>query len=278
MRAVLTICADLLREALSRKWILALALGITGVLTLLGFTLRMEVVDGALAATRLFGKAVRTDIRSVDVALRPLFGAASYLIFYGGCLFGVVACADFAPSLLSPGRIEHLLSLPIRRWQLLAGTLLGVLVLAACGALYGAGGLVLILGLKTGAWTIGPIIAALLAVVGFSAVYACMLTAAVISRSAALSAATGFVVMLLGIVAGYRDRLAPLFEEGFGRQAFRGLTALMPRLSTLANAANDFATSDAVAPGALARMLVGVAIFGLGALAVGIWRFENKDY
>ncbi len=278
MKAVLTICADLLREAVSRKWILALGIGITLVLAMLGLTLRMEVVDGALAATRLFGKSVPTSIRSVDVALRPVFQAASYLIFYGGSLFGVVACADFAPSLLSPGRIEHLLSLPIRRWQLLTGTLLGVLLLSACGALYGAGGLVLILGVKTGSWTVGPIIAALLAVVGFTAVYACMLTAAVIARSAALSAAAGALVLVLGIVAGYREKLAPLFEEGFGREAFRGLTLMMPRLSTLANAAADFAGSDAVAPAALARMLLGVALFGVGVLAVGIWRFENKDY
>ena len=107
------------------------------VLLFLGLALRLEVVDGALAATRLFGAALDTDVRSVDVALRPVFQAAAYAIFYGGLAFGVLACADFGPSLLAPGRIEHLLALPVRRPELIGGTFLGVLLLASCGALYG---------------------------------------------------------------------------------------------------------------------------------------------
>ena len=106
----------------------------------MGLSLRMEVVDGALAATRLFGKLVHHDIQSADVALRPVFKVASYLLYYGGLAFGILACADFGPSLFSPGRIEHLPALPVRRWQLLVGTYLGVLALSLLGALYGAGG------------------------------------------------------------------------------------------------------------------------------------------
>src|SRR6185369_1553720 len=163
MRAVLTVAFDLFREAASRRWFLALGLSITILLCVLGLTLRMDVVDGALAATRLFGKVMHADIRSVDVALRPVFRAAAYLIFYGGLAFGVLACADFAPSLLAPGRIEHLLALPVQRWQLLTGTFLGVLALAAIGAVYGAGGLTLLLAVKTGVWTARPVLAALIA-------------------------------------------------------------------------------------------------------------------
>lgn len=72
----------------------------------LGFALRLEVVDGALAATRLFGKTVNSDIRSVDVALRYVYRGAAYVLFYGGLAFGIVACADFGLSLLAPGRIN----------------------------------------------------------------------------------------------------------------------------------------------------------------------------
>ena len=91
--------------------------------------LRLEVVDGALAASRLFGGAVGGGIQAVDVALRPLFTGVAYVVFYAGLAFGVLACADFAPTLLAPGRIEHLLSLPVRRAELVVGTFLGVLAL-----------------------------------------------------------------------------------------------------------------------------------------------------
>ncbi len=278
MRTTLAVCRDLLREAASRKWFLAFGIGLTLLLATFASSLRLDVVDGALAATRLFGKLVSGDIRSVDVALRPLFRAVAYLTFYGGTAFGIIACADFGPSLLSPGRIEHLLSLPVKRWELLLGTFLGVLCLAVLAALYGAGGLCLILGVKTGLWTAKPILAALLAGVGFCALYAAMLTSALFARSAALSAAVGGVLFFLGIVASYRSAIAPMVEEGVFRQAFLGLTALFPRIAALADVGADLAASAPLEVQSLTSLLLGVGIFGAGALSIGVWRFEQRDF
>ena len=46
MRPVFVVAADLLREARARRWVLALALGITVILGIVAFGLRLEVVDG----------------------------------------------------------------------------------------------------------------------------------------------------------------------------------------------------------------------------------------
>ena len=275
---IFAVAMDLLREAASRKWFLALALGITVVLAILAFALRLDVVDGALAATKLFGKTLRTDIRSADMALRPVFQGTAYMIFYGGLIFGIVACADFGPSLLAPGRIEHLLALPLRRWELLAGTFLGVMGLSVLGALYGAGGLTLILGVKTGVFTIRPVIAALLASVTFSALYGAMLAVAVVVRSAAISAATGVLLFVAGIIAGRRDQLEPFFESGVARNVFRGITLFLPRVSTLADASSDLAGSLPLDTGPLASQIAGLTIFGCATLALGIHLFEQKDF
>ncbi len=275
---IFAVAMDLLREAASRKWFLALAVGITAVLCILGFALRLDVVDGALSATKFFGKTLRTDIRSADVAMRLVFQATAYMIFYGGLAFGIVACADFGPSLLAPGRIEHLLALPLRRWELLAGTFLGVLILSVLGALYGAGGLTLILGFKTGVFTIRPVIAALLASVTFSAIYGAMLTVAVVIRSAAVSAAIGVLLLIAGTIAGRRDQLDAFFESGIARSTFRGITLFLPRVSTLADASSDFAGSLVIDGGAVASQIAGLIIFGFAALALGIHLFEQKDF
>jgi Cu-processing system permease protein len=278
MRALLVVAGDILREAASRKWFLFLGGAITLVLGLVSAGLKMDVVDGALAATRLFGKPIDTDIRSADIALRPLFEAATYVVYYGGLVFGILACADFGPSLLSPGRIEHLLSLPLRRWQLLVGTFLGVFILSLIGAIYGSGGLALVLGIKTGVWSARPVEAALLASASFSCLYAAMLAAAVLVRSAAFSAAVGGGLFVVGIVASYRLPLGKLFEAGLGRTAFLAATFPLPRISAVADAAARIASSEPMAAAALAQLVLGIAVFGLGALAVGIWLFEQKDY
>lgn len=278
MRGVLGIAAYVLREAASRKFILAFLLGVTAVLVTLSLSLKIEVVDGALAASRLFGEVMHLDIRAVDVALKPVFMAAAALVFYGGILFGIVSCSDFAPSLLSPGRIEHLLALPLRRWHILAGTFLGVMTLAVTGALYGSVGLVLIFGVKTGYWTAGPVIAALLACVSFAAVYAVMLTTATLVRSAALCAALGGLTLVAGILAGFRTKIAPFLEEGLSRNAFKAVTLVLPRLSSLAQASMDLAASQQLGVQSLTMLLVGVFVFGLGVLTMGFWWFEGRDY
>lgn len=275
---LVNVARDLLREAFTRRWFLALFVGITLILVTLGLSLEMDVVDGALAGARLFGSVLDTSIRSVDAALRPVFMAAAAMIFYGGSAFMIVASSDFAPSLLSPGRIEHLLSLPVRRWQLLAGTYLGVLVLSAICAMYGAGGLAVILGLKTGVWTWGPILAALLAVANFATLYAAMLASAIFSRSTALSGAIGLSLFGSGIVAGLRDEIAPIFQEGLGRAAFEAVTLVVPRVSTVGQAAIDVAGARPIDLSAVGLLLSGFALFALALLAVGVWRFEQRDF
>jgi hypothetical protein len=277
MRAALCIAFDILREAAARRWFLAFALVLSLVHIGILFGLRLDLVDGALAATRFFGNELNHDIRSAESVLGHVFEAATYVAFYGGLAFGVLACCDFGPELLAPGRIEHLLSLPIRRLELLLGTFLGVMTLCLLGISYGAGGFFLILCAKSGVWTLRPFCAVYLAGAAFFALYACMLMLSVFVRSAALSAAAGGVVFVLGIVAGQRDQLGALFESGLGRSAFLTLTAPLPRISELGEAAAAIAVGEG-APSDLWRSVLGTLVFGLAGLLVGAWRLEDKDF
>ena len=56
------------------------------------------------------------------------------------------------------------------------------------------------------------------------------------------------------------------------------MTLVLPRLSALADAAADLAASQPLEVKSLETLLAGVVVFGLGVLAVGLWRFEGKDY
>lgn len=274
----LTVARDLLREARARRWVLALFAGATLVLAAFGFGLELEVVDGALAAQRLFGGVLDRSIRPADVALRPLFEGASWVVFYGGLTMGIVACADFGPSLLAPGRIEQLLALPVRRVELMVGTFLGVLALVLLGALYGGAGIVLMIWAKAGVLNLAPLFAAALAAVAFSALYAPMLLAAVAVRSASLSAAAGAATFVAGVIAGKRLFLGQLFGPGAPRAVFRVATGPFPRLTALADAAVALAGGQPVAWGRLAPALLGTILFAAGLLALAVALFERRDY
>jgi Cu-processing system permease protein len=278
VKRTLTVARDLLREARARKWILALFGATTALLLTILLGLRLEVIDGALAATRLFGGVLGGTIQAADVALRPLFHGAASLVFYGGIAFGILACADFAPALLAPGRIEHLLSLPLRRAELLLGTFLGVEALVLCGATYGGLGITLIIWAKTGVFGCAPLLAAVLAASAFSAIYALMVASAVAVRSAALSAAAGGLLYLLGIVASFRRSLGPLFSPGSPRSIFLALTSPIPQFATLAEQAGRLADGKGLDLAALAVQLGATALFAAALLSFGIGLLERKDF
>jgi ABC-type transport system involved in multi-copper enzyme maturation permease subunit len=275
---VLSIAADLWRHAFARKWFLALGVAVTLFLVGIALSLRLEVVDGAMAGMRLFGRPTTGVIAAVDVALRPVFQGAAMVIYYPFTLFLIVLCAEFAPSLLAAGRIEHMLSLPVRRWELVLGTYLGVVGLSALFSLYGAGGLCVILGMKTGVFTLRPVLAALLGTTAFAAVYSGMMAAAVLARSATSSAGVGFALYFAGVLAGYRTMLAPMMSKGFSRDAFELLTALLPRISTLGNVAWDIAGGQRVSAAHVGGLCVGFLAFAAAVLAAAMWGFERKDF
>lgn len=278
MTQVLRIALDLLLEAARRKWFVALFAAITLVLLVLGFSLRMDVVDGAIAGSRLFGSLLSDDIVSVNRALQPLYLSAAYVSFYGGALFLAIACSDFAVEMLAPGRIEHLLSLPVARWQLLFGTYLGVIVLAAAGTFYGAGGLTVLLGLKTGEWNARFLAGSTLGWVGFCAIYAAMLSVAFFVRSAALCGAAGIVTLVLGVFASFREAIAETINEGASRTAFKIAMLPFPRFGTLATVSAHLSADYPLAETPITRLVLGCASFSIALLAIAAWRFEEKDF
>lgn len=278
MRQLFRVAFDLLLEAARRKWFLALFGAITIVLLLLGFSLQLDVVDGAIAGSKLFGSLLFDDIVSANQVMGALYKATAYVSFYGGAFFLALACSDFAPELLAPGRIEHLLSLPVSRWQLLFGTYLGVVALAAMGVLYGAGGLTVLLGVKTGVWNAKLIVGSGVGWVGFCALYAVMLTSNFFVRSAALSGALGVVTLILGVVASFRESIAVAMTAGFGRELFSWAMLPIPRLGTLATVSAKLAASEPLEGELVSRLLVGCFIFSAALLSVAAYRFERKDF
>ncbi|MBN2530460.1 MAG: hypothetical protein JXR76_29000 [Deltaproteobacteria bacterium] len=275
---IFQVAYDLLKEAVARKWFLGLGVALTLAMSIIGLSLRLDVVDGVLAASRLFGDVLSTDIQSVDVALRPVFRVFSFVVFYGGLILGILVCSGFAPTIFNEGRIEHLLSLPISRFELLAGTFLGVLLLSAMGTLYGTVGLTVILGVKTGFWTCALIQSGVIATSTFGTIYMAMLVAALFVRSAPLGAAVGGVVLVAGFISCFRQELLEMMEPGFWQQTLKWGLAPFPRVHLVASLAANTAQSMDVSLWTGARQLLSQGVFSLAIFFFGWWKFEQKDF
>jgi hypothetical protein len=66
--------------------------------------------------------------------------------------------------------------------------------------------------------------------------------------------------------------------QGVGRALFAGVTAVVPPLGKLADAAGALASSAPLAPGGLVRLLAGTVAFAASLLAVAVWRFDRRDF
>ena len=139
-----------------------------------------------------------TALNGVEAAL--VTGIGSWVIL----LFGVIVSSNFVPNMLRKGSVDLLLCKPVSRWRLLICKYLGGLAFVAVATAIAVGGGWLAMGLRTGVWSPGLLLAILTITYYFAILYALSTLLAVWSRSSvvAMLGTLGFwfVLWLLGTV------------------------------------------------------------------------------
>ena len=275
---ILHVARDVVREAFASKLMLLLFAAIAALLLLLTFSLDLDVVDGALAGSRLFGKATGNSIVPVDVFLRPAFQALAWVTFYVGLLFGIVVTADFAPRLLQPGRVELLLALPVRRYEVVLGLFAGVATLCALATAVATGGVSLVLFVKAKTFTVAPVAGAAMAMVGFCSIYAVMLATGTLVRSAAVSAGAGLFLYALGLATGAKNTFLLWTTNKVVRTVVDVVLTPLPNLQALADVGAGVAAGEKVALAAVLPVVGGAFAFAAFAVLVACAVVQSKDY
>lgn len=119
----------------------------------------------------------QTEVQLLEALLAKWVAGAA------GMLLALVWTAAFLPDFLQPSAASVLLAKPLPRWILLAGKYLGVVVFVAFQAAIFVGGTWLALGLRTGLWTPGYLLAVPLLVLHFAMIYSVSVLLAVCTRS-----------------------------------------------------------------------------------------------
>jgi Cu-processing system permease protein len=281
-RKVLAVAIDVLREAVFSRYLIVLFSIITLGLVSLAFSLDLEVVDGAIAAGKLFGGNLTNMMGGKPMmaseALRPFFEVMGYMSFVFGISFMVLAVADIAPKMFAPGRVELMLSLPVRRVEIVIGTYLGVLFIAGAALTFAIGGASAVLFVKAEVFTVAPLAGALAAFVGFMTIYAAMLMVSTLARSAALSAATAFMLFIAGMATSDRAALLALIKTGITRDLVGLVIGPLPRLLALATSGASVAKGVPINWGELLPAVGGSLALAGFCLGLACAAVQYKDY
>ena len=121
LTASVALIRDTFREAFARKIFWGL-FGLSTVMILFFlFLLRIDLVEGGLAAVKMFGQTV-SPATDVDRLVRGVYGGIATFLYTWGMFLAVFASAGLIPSVLEPGRIELLFRARIFCWAAMWAT------------------------------------------------------------------------------------------------------------------------------------------------------------
>src|SRR3954454_13419846 len=143
---------DVWREAAARWTLIAYFLLSTIFIIIFASAINLDIVNGALAGAKLFGKQVQVDsdsplsIEKLVLGFESGFSAVLYFL----CTFlAIFATAHLVPRMQEKGTIDLYLSRPVSRTKLLLSRYVSGLLLAGANVLYLLGSIWLIVAWKT---------------------------------------------------------------------------------------------------------------------------------
>ncbi len=265
---------DTFREALARR----IFLGFYGLSTLFIlfflFLLKIDVVEGARATVTLFGQSSGR-LRDVEELVRGFHAAVATFLYTWGMALAVLASAGLIPTVLEAGRIELLVSKPVRRAHILLGRYLGNLLVVALNVCYLVLGVWLIFGWKTGVWRADFLLAILTTVFIFAVLLSVSVLAGVLFESAPVTVMIVFGMMLVSPILAQTRLMERLLSSEWSRTLWKALYYVFPKVFDIGRMTLDLVYGR---PAGSLMPVWTSGLFALVTLGAGLWLFTRRDY
>lgn len=273
---------DVWREAAARWTLIAYFFLSTIVIIIFASAINLDIVDGALAGAKLFGKEV--EMRGSDVSIERLvlgvesgFSAGLYLL----CTFlSIFATAHLVPRMQEKGTIDLYLSRPVSRTRLLLSRYFAGLLLAGSNVFYLLGSIWLIVIWKTHVVHPRFLVAGAVILFVIATLLAFAFLVGVVTSSTAVSimASVG-VFMFSGMLVGH-DRIAAALSREWQAALIQTLYWIIPKTAELGAAVFTFVSANTFGDKfqLSASPFITTAAFGLASLTLAIWRFHKKEF
>lgn len=264
---------DTFREAFARKIFWGFFGCSTALILFLVFLMKIDVVEGALATISLFGK--ESHAQDVTSVVKGVHGALAAFLYGFGLFLAVFASAGLIPTIFEPGRIELLLSKPVRRYHILLGRYLGNVLVIGFNMLYLVLAVWIILGIKTDIWTHQFLYSTALTIFVFAILLTIVLFVAVLSESAVLATMVTFGVMIAGLIVAQKSTIERLLTSEWSRNVVRVLYYTLPKVWDLGNIGKKLVTGVPIEDW---MPVWSSGLFGLVVLGAGLLVFSRRNY
>lgn len=284
MRVLWANIEEVFREAAARWTLIAYFFLSSLFIFIFASAVNLDVVDGALAGAKLFGREVQMGRSMVDLDRMVLgfesgFSAFLYLV---GTFLAIFATAHLVPRLQEKGTIDLYLSRPVGRTFLLLSRYIGGLLLAAANLLYLIGSIWLVVIWKTGVVHVRFPVGGLIILFTIAVLLAFAFLVGVVTSSTGVSIMTTYGLFFLSAVLVNHERIEAAIASEWRARTVHWLYLIFPKTADMGKAVIAL-VSGGEGPARLSDSLsfapfATTAAFGLGCLILASLLFQRKEF
>jgi ABC-2 type transport system permease protein len=275
---------DVFREAAAR-WTLAAYFALSTLFILIfASAVNLDIVDGALAGAKLFGRTVdlpgsRVDLDKLVLGFESGFSAFLYLV---GTFLAVFATAHLVPRMQEKGTIDLYLSRPVGRVPLLLSRYAAGLLLAAANLLYLIGSIWAIVVWKTKVVHPRFLLGGGVILFAIAALLAFAFLIGVVTSSTGVSIMSTYGLFFFAALLAQHDRIAAAFSKPWQASLVQALYWIFPKTAELGQAVVAFVAAGQgphrLTQGISWTTFATTGAFGLVCLAASSVLFRRKDF
>jgi ABC-2 type transport system permease protein len=283
MKALVANIEDVMREAAARWTLIAYFFLSTIFILIFASAINLDIVDGALAGAKLFGRDVNVN-NPVNIEKLVLGFETGFSVFlYFLCTFlAIFATAHLVPRMQEKGTIDLYLSRPVSRIKLLMSRYVAGLILAGSNVVYLMGTIWLIVVWKTHVANPRFLIAGSIIFLLIAVLLAFAFLIGVLTSSTAVSIMATYGIFFFGLMLAAHDQIAAAVSKQWQAWLVNGLYWVFPKTAELGQAVIAFVGGNEM-PERILRALTPTPFwtttaFGVVCLALASWLFTRKEF
>lgn len=286
MRVLAANIEDVMREAAARWTLIAYFFLSTLFIIIFASAINLDIVDGALAGAKLFGKEVQMrdtiSIEKLVMGTESLFAGVLYLFC---TLLAIFATAHLVPRMQDKGTIDLYLSRPVGRVRLLLSRYLAGLILASSNVIYLMSSIWLIVYWKTEVAHPRFLLAGGIIIFVIATLLAFAFLIGVVTSSTAVSIMTTYAITLFSTILVAHDKMAAAVSREWQAWLIDGMYWVCPKTVELGQAVVAIVGGEGLGmPEKIRSVLftpapyVSTAAFGVVCLVLASWLFTRKEF